>query len=139
MPSAEPLSLETLFAVAQAKVPTGKVSFIQPASKSGTPAQIFFDMPDAWKNAHGVNVSLDPYSGRVTSVSDTHAEPAAGVLRTALNLHFGAWGGMGSHLLYAAAGIAPLVLFITGLYKWQAKRRGLATNRAKRLHASAVP
>ncbi len=73
---------------------------------------------------------LDQYSGEVLSIT-THDGAGATPLDTFnnwnWNIHTGIWGGIVTRILLSIFGIAPAILFVTGLVIFWSK-----TRRAKR-------
>lgn len=69
-------------------------------------------------------VWIDQYSGKVLAVQDPNAFTAS---ETFLNLmwplHSGEAFGLAGRMLWCVIGLAPLVLYVTGILRWLQKRR----------------
>ena len=69
-------------------------------------------------------VWIDQYSGKVLSVQDPNQFTAG---ETFLNLmwplHSGEALGFAGRILWCIAGLAPLVLYVTGILRWLQKRK----------------
>lgn len=53
-------------------------------------------------------------------------------------LHFGDWGGFGSHVLYALVGLCPIALGLTGFLQWWGRRAAVKANAARRTMGSNI-
>lgn len=76
-------------------------------------------------NHHGgVRIIIDPWSGEVLRVRDRKRSNAGDtVLMWMFPLHSGQAFGTPGRILALITGLAPLLLFVTGVVIWQAKRR----------------
>jgi uncharacterized iron-regulated membrane protein len=82
-------------------------------------------------------VIFDPYTGEMMRASDPRAMPPPERFRQRwmFALHAAQYGGLSVRLLYALAGVTPVLLAGTGLVVWWTRRRGrlaLAERRAAR-------
>jgi uncharacterized iron-regulated membrane protein len=76
-------------------------------------------------------VVLDPYTGKVLRVQDSKSLGLGDrILNSFIPLHFGTFWGLPSRLLYVFVGLAPLILFITGLVMWWHRKRKQPANSA---------
>lgn len=65
------------------------------------------------------NLYLDRYTGQVLRVDDPRRmETGARWMLLRYAYHFGHWGGTLTRILYVLAGLAPALLYITGLLMW---------------------
>jgi uncharacterized iron-regulated membrane protein len=81
-------------------------------------------------------VSLDPYTGKVLRVQDSKLLALGDrVLNSFVPLHYGTFWGLPSRIIYIFVGLAPLVLFITGVVMWWFRRK----QKGKPDRASVVP
>ncbi len=122
---AMPISIETAMSIAKKIFPEATVRFIKtPAGTEGFytiqmrqphEASLFFTTTTVW---------IEQYTGKVLSVRDPRQFTAG---ETFLNLmwplHNGEALGLAGRLLVFIAGFVPSVLYITGLIRWQQKRR----------------
>jgi uncharacterized iron-regulated membrane protein len=72
------------------------------------------------------HVYLDPQTGAVIQIDRLADHPlAARVLAAFATVHYGEFGGVTIKIVWAIVGIAPLLLFLTGLFTWwrPAKRK----------------
>jgi uncharacterized iron-regulated membrane protein len=69
-------------------------------------------------------VWIDAYDGRVLAIQDARARHAGNALLAWLHpLHNGEAFGLIGQWLTVAAGLLPLLLFVTGLMRWRHKAR----------------
>jgi uncharacterized iron-regulated membrane protein len=70
-------------------------------------------------------VTVDPYTGRVLDVYDSRQHGSIGrlIMQWTYPIHFGLWGGLATRILYVFLGLAPLVGFVTGFWRWRLRRR----------------
>lgn len=70
------------------------------------------------------NVWIDQYSGEVLAIRDRQFNSAGDTLLDWLHpLHNGEAFGMAGRIVVAISGLIPLLLFVTGVMRWQQKRR----------------
>lgn len=76
-------------------------------------------LPGDWRLTGSNYVHLDQYTGRVLSV-ERHSERSRGerFLRAMFPLHVGTFGGWFTRILWAALGLVPALLFVTGFLMW---------------------
>lgn len=124
------LPLQRLLDVAQNAVPQGRLDRYYPA---GEPFSARFEAPHVGRGDSYVTVSLDSATGKIVEINDARSvSRGQRVLNWLTPLHFGDWGGLVVRAIYAVCGLMPLSLFLTGVWKWNNKRRGRAKNRARR-------
>ncbi len=69
-------------------------------------------------------VWIDSFSGKIRAVQDTRRASAGSLVNNWLHpLHDGSAGGHFGRMLIALSGLLPLVLFVTGIMRWRARRR----------------
>jgi uncharacterized iron-regulated membrane protein len=74
-----------------------------------------------WGN---MRVHLDQFTGEVTQLTDGLKPTRAEVIMNQFGpLHFGAFWGIPSRILYVFVGLAPTVLMVTGVIMWWYLRR----------------
>jgi uncharacterized iron-regulated membrane protein len=74
----------------------------------------------------------DPFEATIDHFDDDLTDgdrPGEGVLRTIVRLHFGRFGGLPGRLAWIALGLAPAVLFVTGVVMWWTRRAPLVWRR----------
>jgi uncharacterized iron-regulated membrane protein len=74
------------------------------------------DLPGDWSASGSNFIYVDPYSVRVLK-RDIHGElpPAVRLIRNNSAIHFGSFAGDRGRLMWAVAGVAGLVLSLTGV------------------------
>jgi uncharacterized iron-regulated membrane protein len=64
-------------------------------------------------------VYLDQYTGEVVQIQDGLRPTRAQAFFNSFEpLHFGTFGGLPTRILYVFVGLAPLILFVTGIVMW---------------------
>lgn len=81
-------------------------------------------------------VVCDQYSGATLRIEDSRLAPlGVGLLdQWTLPVHTGEIAGLPGRILMCLTGLAPLVLFATGLVMWRNRCRAARRARARRLH-----
>lgn len=126
----QPMPAQSLLDAAQKAVPEGRLDRFYPDDEEFSAR---FVVPNVGRGDVFVNVSLDAATGEILNVEDARqASRGQRILNWVTPLHFGNWGGRGVQIIYALCGLMPLLLFLTGTWKWNEKRRGRARNRARR-------
>lgn len=113
-------------------MPEGEPTLFRFAAKPGDTHSLKRLLPSDWRTQGEDTVYLDPATAAVVRV-DRHNEQALGVRlqRNIYSLHFGTFWGHPTRILWILMGLAPLVLFVTGLLmywnrvvvKWKRRRR----------------
>ncbi len=100
--------------------PEAKTTFI---SLPLTPEAIFKVRKKFPTDSHPNGVStiyLDQYSGEILQADSVNSATLANrILNSLYPLHIGSYGGIYLRLVHAIAGLAPIVLFITGVMMWR--------------------
>jgi uncharacterized iron-regulated membrane protein len=130
LPGQAPLGLEAVTAIAANVFPDGRLHWILfPGGPKGS--YVVGESADAEPNRASTNrnVTIDQYSGQILHVQD-RATFGAGerLLEWLYPLHCGEAFGNAGRALIMVAGVAPLVLFVTGLSRWRYKRRARITH-----------
>lgn len=110
--------------VAALALPDARLAWIETPPVRGGTFRLRMQVPGdpSYRFPHSF-VWVNSESGRVVSIQDAR-NGAAG---TAINnwvhpLHDGSAGGLTGRLLAAVAGLIPLILFVTGWFRWQTRR-----------------
>lgn len=125
IPGRAPIGLDAAVASAEQIFPTGRLHWILlPSGEDGVyvVGEQSADEPNRTKTFR--NVGVDRYSGRVLQAQD-RGEFTAGetLLEWLFPLHCGeAFGALGRTLVLLT-GLAPLLLYVTGVLRWRHKRR----------------
>ncbi|MEH2117816.1 PepSY-associated TM helix domain-containing protein [Nostoc sp.] len=119
IPSKSTLGLTEQLKIADAALPGAVTKSIYFPSKPEDPLQIRMKLPQENVEYGNSNVYLDQYTGEVLRV-DNALKMRLGdrVLNSFVPLHYGTFGGLPTRILYVFVGLAPLVLFVTGLVMW---------------------
>ncbi len=109
---------ETLLQTAIAALPTGETRYI---SFPETPDGVFNvrkELPhNVWVSAY-----LDRYSGKVIKVDSPHQSLGEKILGAFPLVHYGAFAGLPSRLLYVFVGLSPTFLLGTGFIMWKNRK-----------------
>ncbi len=135
-----PQSVDVLFQSAQAALPNGKITHLFPSKKPDSPFRVIVKDPSSAEHYGMAQVLVDPTTARVVQVIDER-QPKGGkqIMALVTPLHYAELGGFLVRVLYTLAGLMPLFLFVTGAWKWNAKRYGRAKNRARHSKQSNPP
>lgn len=124
--------LQVILDRARQTIPEGEATLFRFAAKPGDTHSLKRLLPSDWRTQGEDTVYLDPANAEVVRV-DRHNEQALGVRlqRDIYSLHFGTFWGHPTRILWILMGLAPLVLFVTGLLmywnrvvvKWKRRRR----------------
>lgn len=122
------------FAAAAAAVPDGQVARLFPPRRNDANGtwRATVDVPGNLSPNGGAIVHLDRRTAAVIEVQDPRRMSAGGwLLNQHLGLHTGAWGGPLTRLLWVAAGLAPLILLLTGWRMWRRNAQRSTATRNK--------
>lgn len=125
-PGAPPISPDQAVAAAARAVPGGELRYLAlPAGPAGVYWVITRPLGETGRKRAQSHVWVDQYTGRVLAVRDWRRATAADrVLGSMLPVHNGELLGTPGRWAVAAAGVAPLLLYVTGARMWWRKRRG---------------
>lgn len=124
-PGSARISVDMAVDRAQAVFPQAELAWIEtPAGPHGV-FRINLQQPgEPSRRFPRTNVWVDAYSGRVLAVRDPRTEPAGDkVLNWLHAIHNGEAAGLPGRLLAAVSGLGAASLFLTGLVRFQHKRR----------------
>lgn len=127
-----PQDVDLLFQSAQAALPNGEITHLFPSKKPDSPFRVIVKDPGSTEHSGFAQILVDPTTARVVQVLDER-QPKGGrqIMALVTPLHYAEFGGFLVRVLYTLAGLMPLFLFVTGAWKWNAKRSGRAKNRAR--------
>lgn len=115
--NASRLPVEQLVKIAQDTVPDSRLSHISYPQKPEQPFSVR-KVTDQGQFLY-VQMSIDPYTGKVLWLQDSRNQPPAGqFMRWIQMLHFGWWGHWWSQIPYALLGLLPAGLWITGVGRY---------------------
>ncbi|MHC5672373.1 PepSY-associated TM helix domain-containing protein [Nostoc sp.] len=128
IPNQLPLKLADQLKTSQAELPDGKLRAIDFPQKPDSALIIHYNLPQEFIDNLGLSkVYLDQYSGKVLRV-DNSVKVSLGdrVLNSFFSLHYGTFGGLPTRILYVFVGLAPLILFVSGIVMWWYRYRAKA-------------
>ncbi|MEH1852483.1 MAG: PepSY-associated TM helix domain-containing protein [Nostoc sp.] len=134
IPSKSTLGLTEQLKIANAALPDAVTKSIYFPSKAEDALQIRMKLPQENEEYGNSNVYLDQYSGDVLRVDNALKMPLGDrVLNLFVPLHYGTFWGLPSRILYVLVGLAPLILFITGImmYRYRHKTKSGKHNAIK--------
>lgn len=123
------ISLEQVKAIVAGRYPDARLVSVQLPGSAKSPYQARLLLPGDSKIRYGggakLAVWIDPASGEILMVHDASRRPVGSRLmfEWIFPTHTGDIAGEAGRFLMFASGLAPLVLFLTGLYVWFRKRR----------------
>lgn len=118
------IDVDTAVEIAQRRFPTATLRWIETPAGSHGVYRINLRQPgEPSRRFPRTNVWIDQYSGAVLAVRDPRANSGGDTLLDWLHpLHSGEAFGMTGRLLILVSGVLPVLLFVTGLMRWQHKR-----------------
>ncbi|RMC96850.1 PepSY domain-containing protein [Aquitalea palustris] len=124
------LPLDRLVSVAQRQLPQGRLTSISISAQPAKPVTLRLRLPGELHPNGSTLLSLDPYHATVLKLEKTEeTTPWRRISSWALVLHDGSIGGLTQRILMCASGLLLMLLGISGVYQWLArrnKRLGLA-------------
>lgn len=121
----QPISVSTALSVADTVFPNATLrGFVTPNGKEGVYAVHKMQAGEANHRWARSKVWIDQYSGKVLAIQDPMQFTAGETLLNVMwPLHSGEAFGFVGRLLWCVMGLAPLVLYVTGIMRWLQKRR----------------
>jgi uncharacterized iron-regulated membrane protein len=117
-------------AIARSRLPQARLAWIETPGSDGGWYRLRMQQPSdpSHRFPHSF-VTIDPHDGTIHSVTDADRAGASNTINNWVHpLHDGSAGGLAGRILACIAGLLPLVLFVTGLLRWRARRRAWATS-----------
>ena len=120
--------------LAQKEFPEAELRWVEsPGNNKDNWRVVFYQAGEPSRRFSRTQVWINPHDGKVIAVRDGLAESAGDVVLNWLHpLHNGEVFGLTGRLLVFISGLIQLILFITGVMRWQQKRR--AKQRIARRH-----
>ncbi len=123
-------TLDELYAIADAAAP-GRTSYVFLPSRPGQTLRLLKELPGGASLRRRARVVVDPVTAEILEVSGIDQPLAKTISEGFAPIHFGHWGGWFSRALSFLAGLAPVGLFITGIWKYVYRRRARKVLRQK--------
>ncbi len=112
-------SLDLSLAAAIAAIPNSTPTLFRFAAKPNEVHTLHHLLPGDWRTQGDNPVYVDPYTAQVVRVSLHKDVPLASRLqRDIFGLHFGTFWGHPTRILWIVVGLAPSILFVSGLLMW---------------------
>lgn len=123
--SGPPVPPVRALAVARAVVPDARLVFLDVPGDVAQPYRVRVQVPgDPHRRFPGSYVFVDQRSARVVAVQDIRHAGIGGAINAWVRpLHDGSVGGLPVRILAVLVGIAPAMLFVTGLLRWRIRTR----------------
>lgn len=128
----QPLPLDQLVAAADAAI-DGRILRVSVPQSPTAPLMVRKEWDDWNQTRNHAMVAIDPYTGGVMDVYDSRQHASVGrlLLQWAYPIHFGLWGGVWTRILYVVLGLAPLLGFVTGVWRWRLRRAAERKSQAR--------
>lgn len=131
VPGKTPLELADQLKTARATFPNAMLGTIYFPRKPEDALSIRFKLPQDDDENGQSYVYLDQYSGEVLRVDNIFPMSLGDrVLNSFTPLHYGTFGGLPTRILYVFVGLAPTILFVTGILMYRYRYRAKASIRA---------
>lgn len=135
-PSSETVTITADDAVrlAQKQFPAAQLRWVEsPGNNKHNWRVVFYQTGEPSRRFPRTQVWVNPHDGKIIAVRDGLADSGGDTLLNWLHpLHNGEVFGLTGRILVFISGLLPLVLFVTGVMRWQQKRR--AKHRIARRH-----
>lgn len=126
-PGVAPLESTQLLLLAEAAAPGARATTVALPDSPASPALVILKYPEDHTPSGRTRIFLDAYSGKILSLTNSRAAPAAVDYVTRLNreIHTGDIGGWPTRILAAIFSLSLPLLALTGpLLWWQRRHRG---------------
>lgn len=122
--------------LAQQQFPEAELRWVEsPGNNKHNWRVVFYQAGEPSRRFSRTQVWVNPHDGKIIAVRDGLADSGGDTLLNWLHpLHNGEVFGLTGRILVFISGLLPLILFVTGVMRWQQKRR--AKQRIARRHSS---
>jgi uncharacterized iron-regulated membrane protein len=113
------ISIDTIYATAVQAMPAGETTLFTFPQQKNAPYSLRRMLPEDWRRTGDNLVYIDQYTGQV--VRTTYHRDLSWPIRFTRDmypLHFGTFGGNFTRILWIILGIAPAILYVSGLLMW---------------------
>jgi uncharacterized iron-regulated membrane protein len=119
------LPVDHIVMLAQQHFPTAQIKWIEtPNGETGSYRINLRQEGEPSQRFPKTNLWLDQYSGDILASRDIHNDSSGDTfLRWLHPLHSGQAFGLTGRIIICISGLLPLILFVTGLIRWQQKKR----------------
>lgn len=113
------IALDSIYATAVQAMPVGETTLFTFPQQKNAPYSLRRMLPEDWRRTGDNLVYLDQYTGQVIRVN-YHSQLSWPIrlVRDIYPLHFGTFGGNATRILWIIVGVAPAILYVTGLLMW---------------------
>jgi uncharacterized iron-regulated membrane protein len=113
------ISLDAIYANAVRSMPVGETTLFTFPQQKNAPYSVRRLLPEDWRRTGDNQVYIDQYTGQVIR-TNYHRELSWPIrlTRDLYPLHFGTFGGDFTRILWIIVGVAPAILYVTGLIMW---------------------
>ena len=113
------ISLDAIYATAIQAMPVGETTLFTFPQQNNAPYSLRRMLPEDWRRTGDNLVYIDQYTGQVIRVN-YHRELSWPIrlTRDMYPLHFGTFGGSLTRILWIMVGLAPAILYVSGLLMW---------------------
>jgi uncharacterized iron-regulated membrane protein len=113
------ISLDAIYASAVQAMPVGETTLFTFPQQKNAPYSLRRMLPGDWRRTGDNLVYIDQYTGQVIR-TNYHRELSWPIrlTRDIYPLHFGTFGGNFTRILWIIVGVAPAILYVTGLLMW---------------------
>jgi uncharacterized iron-regulated membrane protein len=109
---------------AEVAIPNAKTTYIRVANKPEEAITVAKKLSDGSSMYGQSEISFDQYTGKALQIVESRSLPLGDhILNSFEPLQYGRLGGIYSRILYIIVGLAPMILFVTGLVMWWEPRR----------------
>jgi uncharacterized iron-regulated membrane protein len=120
----KPLAIADLMQRGNTVIPNAKITYIAFANKPEAPFLVGKKQAQEIDKFGNTRIYLDQFTGKVIQLQNgIKPSRAEAILNQFTSIHFGTFGGLSTRILYVFVGLAPLMLFITGIVMWWHRRR----------------
>jgi uncharacterized iron-regulated membrane protein len=113
------ISLDAIYATAVQAMPVGETTLFTFPQQKDAAYSLRRLLPDDWRRTGDNLVYIDQYTGQVIRITYHRELPwPIRLTRDIYPLHFGTFGGDFTRILWIVIGLAPAILYVTGLLMW---------------------
>ncbi|MEQ1758522.1 MAG: PepSY-associated TM helix domain-containing protein [Vicinamibacterales bacterium] len=128
--------IDVVLAAAMRTIPEGEARLFTFSSRPELPHSLLKMLPDDWRTQGDNAVYIHPQTAEVVGVT-YHKDLPLGVRlqRDMFGLHFGTFWGHSTRVVWLLVGLAPIVLYVSGLLMWWNRSLSKIVRRRRARHA----